>query len=987
MSATTLPRAASGSLPSLLRFGEFVLDPQARTLFRGSESVPLGSRSFDLLVALCAQAGEVLSNQALMAAAWPGRVVDEGSVRVQIAALRKALGEAQGERRFITNVPMRGYCFVAPVTPASDSQSRDHTGPGALAALLPNDTSVPAPACPGRSTGLIGRESSVADLIERLRERRCVTLVGPGGIGKTSLARTVAAELARNEGYNIIFVELASLAAAAQVPQAVASASHVMAPDTAPLPALAAALRTGQRTLLVLDNCEHVIDGAAATAEYVLTQVPDVRVLCTSREALRIEGEWVQPLEALALPAESTATAAQALLSPAVRLFVERARTASGGFELTDAEALRVCNLCRSLDGIPLAIELAAAATGAIGLHGLVDKLGEKLSVLVHGRRTAAPRQQTLRATLDWSYHLLSAGEQSMLLALSVFAGPFTHAAARAVFDGTPDAFHVSLAGLVSKSLLKAEKADASVQYSLLMTTREYAIERLQAAGNADDVHRRHALFIHDLLAGADSNSQEGRPASTADRMQAGWIDDVRLAITWAFARDTDRSLGYSVLAKAAPLFFSLSLLSEYSELARRALEMADAPDSTVITDAADEMRLCEGLGHALWHARADSADMAAAFKRALVIADQRNETSYRMRCLWGLWLACNAAGDYAGSRALAERFGEVITSHADPAAQITHTRMMALGVHLDGDQARASHFAALLLKMPVADNQVAGTGGFQFDQRVAALTVAARVQWLLGNAEHAMQAAAEAVELAIKIDHAVSLCYAIAMGAASIAFWHGDVARARRWTHLLQQASTDHSLSFWRMFGEGYQMLLDLEEGRLAEADARLALGHCVMLKETMCTVRPSLANDFILARARRGECGWSSAELLRIAGERELAAGNIQAGVTTIQEAIEIARRQQALVWELRCCISLVRWSHIIGDASRHESALLSVLSRFKEGLTSSDVRQAVACLEEANARQDQAQEAPSERQMRDRNPIHAVVRGAATVAFLAS
>lgn len=934
---------------------------------------------------MCAQAGEVLSNQALMAAAWPGRVVDEGSVRVQIAALRKALGEAQGERRFITNVPMRGYCFVAPVTPATGVQGPGSAGLGASASLLPNDTPVPARTLPGRSAGLIGRESSAAELAERLRERRCVTLVGPGGIGKTSLARTVAGELAQQEGHDIIFVELASLAAAAQVPQAVASAARVIAPDMAPLPALAAALRTGQRTLLVLDNCEHVIDGAAATAEYVLTHVPEVRVLCTSREVLRIEGEWVQPLEALALPAEATSTAAQALLSPAVRLFVERARTASGGFELTDADALSVCNLCRSLDGIPLAIELAAAATGAIGLHGLVDKLGEKLSVLVHGRRTAAPRQQTLRATLDWSYHLLSPGEQSMLLALSVFAGQFTHAAARAVFGGTPDAFHVSLAGLVSKSLLKAEKAEASVQYSLLMTTREYAIERLQAAGGSDEVARRHAIFIRDLLADADGASQQGRPASTADMLHASWIDDVRLAITWAFAHDADRSLGYSVLAKAAPLFFSLSLLSEYSELARRALEMADAPDSTVSTDAADEMRLCEGLGHALWHARADSADMAAAFKRALVIADQRNETTYRMRCLWGLWLACNAAGDYAGSRALAERFGEVIAPHADPAAQLTHTRMMALGVHLDGDQARASHFAALLLKTPVAENHVARTGGFQFDQRVAALAVSARIQWLQGNAEQALQAASEAVDLAIKIDHAVSLCYAIAMGAAPIAFWHGDMERARRWTHLLQQASIDHSLYFWRMFGDGYQVLLDLEDGRLAEADARLDAGHCVMLKETMCTVRPSLADEFILARARRGECGWSSAELLRLAGERELAAGNTQAGVATMQAAIEIARGQQALVWELRCCISLVRWSDTIGDASRHESALLSVLSRFTEGFTSSDVRQAVALLEEADARQEH--KAPSTGRMRDHNPKHAAVRGAATAAFLAS
>jgi predicted ATPase len=842
---------------------------------------------------------------------------------------------------------------------------------------------------PSLLSSLVGREDDIDEVTRRLAEWPCVTLAGPGGIGKTSVARAVAEKLSQRDGFDAVFVELASLATSAHIGMAVASALGIKASDTDPLPAIAATLRSQEQLLLVLDNCEHVVDGAADTVEYLLAHAPNVRVLCTSRESLRTYGEWVHGLGPLTLPPGNLPSTGDALRYPAVRLFVDRASAASRAFHLGDEEARQVCGICRSLDGIPLAIELAAAAVDVVGLAGLVDRLGSRLALLGRGRRTAPARQQTLRATLDWSYQLLSADEQSMLAAFSVFKAQFTYAAASAVSGRSPEALDAGLAGLVSKSLLSSDRTGGTIRYHLLETTRAYAAERLAASEVGQGVAWRHAIFLRDLLRSSAQAGEPGQP-QTARWMceHARWIDDLRLAIHWAFRRKETRSLGLAIVARAAPLYFSLSLLAEYREMAERALAQIDAPDATLDatpdSDAEDEMHLCEGLGHALWHTRGDSAAMARSFRRALVIAEQRQATMSRRRCLWGLWLVCNATGDYAGSRALAERFGEVASTPVlsatdgtvavdvtsdDGSVGLTHARMMALGLHLDGQQDLASPFAQRLLDEPATINQAAGIGWFQFDQRVAALAVSARIQWLQGRPDAALASAAEAVREAVAIDHALSLCYAIAIGAAPVAFWRGDLAQARIWTALLRQSAEARSLHFWRAFADSYEQLLDIEDGRLAPDAAGIRPAMDTMLRETRCTVQPALADDFVLSRARRGESGWCNPELLRLAGERHLEAGDAQAGVAAIRKGIDLAQKQGALSWELRGCMSLVRWSRSLGEVADRQDErrdeLRAVLARFREGFSTRDLREAALLLE----RSDTDATAPAEAAARRR------------------
>src|SRR5262249_7084478 len=310
------------------------------------------SRSLDLLALLVQRAGQVVANDELMAQVWPNVHVDEGSLRVHVAALRKALGDG-----YIANAPGRGYSFVAPV-------SREQMG-------LPS--SAPDPAASNLPISLIrviGRREIIATLAAQLRVRRFLTILGPGGIGKTTVAVAVAQALTGAYADGIRFVGLGSLADPALVPATVLAAFGQMPKEDA-MTSLVAGLRD-KHVLIVLDDCERVVQAAAALAKTLLQAAPGIAILATSREALRADGEWVQRLPALAVPPKSESlSAADALTFAAVQLFNERAMAGMHGFTLADDDVPIAVDICRRLDGIPLAIELAAARVDVYGLKGL----------------------------------------------------------------------------------------------------------------------------------------------------------------------------------------------------------------------------------------------------------------------------------------------------------------------------------------------------------------------------------------------------------------------------------------------------------------------------------------------------------------------------------------------------------------------------------------------------------------------------------------
>jgi len=467
-------------------FKPFELNIFERSLKKAGEAVPLGGRAFDLLVALIKRSGETVGKNELIAEVWPDVIVEEGSLRVHMSALRKALGDRQVGHRYIANVPGRGYRFVAPVTrQAQESEIRD--------------TSVWRSGLPAALGRMIGRDEGVREIQRLLRTERLITIVGTGGIGKTTVALAVGHAAVTDFYGAVYFVDLSTVGDREQLSGAVALALGLAERHANTEDALHQVLAR-RKGLIILDSCEHLIDEISAIARCILRRCPEIAILATSRQALQIIGERVFRVPPLACPPEQPALAADQVLSyPAVQLFVERASARGTDFKLGDDGASLVAEICRKLDGVPLAIELAATRAAIFGLRDAAASLGARLDLLKFGRRTANPRHRTLRATLDWSHDYLSEVERLVLRRVAIFSGSFTLDNAVAIVDEegmSQNDVAETIEGLVDKSMVEAGLDTHETSYRLLDTTRAYALEKLLQSGEHDAIAARHADFF-----------------------------------------------------------------------------------------------------------------------------------------------------------------------------------------------------------------------------------------------------------------------------------------------------------------------------------------------------------------------------------------------------------------------------------------------------------------------------------------------------------
>ena len=463
---------------------------------------------------------------------------------------------------------------------------------------------------------------------------RFVSIVGPGGVGKTTVAISVAHALIDGFHDAVFFIDLAALTDPQLVPTAIASALGLMVQTQDPLVGLLAFIGD-KKILLVLDSCEHVIGVAAALAERVVSEAPQAHILATSREALRVEGEHVHLLYSLDCPPEDAGlTAMEALRYPAAQLFMERAAASGYGAALSDIDAPIVARICRRLDGIALAIELAASRVGSLGIRGTAELLDNRFSLLWHGRRTALPRHETLNAMLDWSYSLLSEREKVVLCRLSVFVGDFTLQAAGSVASETEvDEADVidAVASLVAKSLISTTVINESTYYRLLDTTRAYAAAKLAERGEADRIARRHAIFYSKFL-----EHDEIIQSLFGEHDLSGYaphIGNVRAALGWALSDHGDVAVGIELATWAAPLFIGLSLLEECRGWCERALAALD--DASRGTR--QEMILQEALAMSSMLTRGHSDQVRAAIERGLALAEAFQDRARQLRLLVGL--------------------------------------------------------------------------------------------------------------------------------------------------------------------------------------------------------------------------------------------------------------------------------------------------------------------------------------------------------------
>ncbi|MBI1188640.1 MAG: AAA family ATPase [Alphaproteobacteria bacterium] len=939
-SAATIRVEAEPVEDSSFTFGPYVLSAQQRVLRDGDRPVPLGSRAIGLLFALVERAGEVVGKDELIARVWPDTFVEESNLRVHVAALRRALGDGRGGARYILNVPGRGYSFVAPVSTAG---ARD-PAPARSGTTADRGRHLPI-----RLSRTIGRSAVIGDLSRHLPARRFVTIVGPGGIGKTTVALAIAEELGAAYADPVRFVDLSSLSTSRSFPAAIIASLGIGLPSGNTIAGLIESLRD-RHGLIVLDNCELVLEEVAEFAEAVLRAAPDVHILATSREPLRADGEWVHRLGPLdAPPARSPLDARSALAYPAVELFLDRASSRAAGFQLTDETAEVIGEICRRLDGMPLAIELAAATVDTFGVHELARRLHDCFAVLTRGRRTALPRHQTLRATLDWSYGILTAREQTALRRLAVFHGRFTVDAATAALasaDLAPTEVPDILSDLVAKSLVIAEVGLRTDRYRLLLTTRAYAMERLDESGEKDDVHRRYARFLTAFLRGSDVERETYSPAEWREAY-AYLIDDIQGAFDWAFSGSGEAALGVSLTIESAPVWFRMSLMGDHREHAARALAHLDLAAAN--HDEA-EMRLAISLGHASWHVSGPGAEMAKAFGRALGIAERIGDARCQMRALWGLWSERNVCGDYPGAARMAERYESAALGSGDRSELVISDRMLALSSHFVGRQAKARLHAERTLEHASADGSKAQLGSFQFDLRVGTNAVLARILWLQGFPEQAVGTAEAAVGLAFELGHTLSQCFAL-YSACMVAIWTGDTDLAANNAARLIDRAAKHALTFWEAWGRSYKIALALPgdpEG-LANHPDRDAWRNPIcgaQLPEVMTTLNTGFLDAALLARIGAMPENWCASEIERAHGEALLlSAGNdAQAQAEArFHRALSIAQDQGARSWELRAATSLARLMRRQGRAAEAEATLAPVVEFFTEGHGTADLADA--------------------------------------------
>jgi predicted ATPase/DNA-binding winged helix-turn-helix (wHTH) protein len=580
------------------RFGSFELHPDQRRLLVNGRPVALGPRAFDVLLALVERAGQLVSKNQLLDLVWPGLVVEENNLQVQISTLRKLLGP-----QAIATIPGRGYRWALAPDDASAQAAKSESAP-----LASSVGSAALPDFPTELPALYGRSEDLAALRDLIRHRALVTVVGPAGIGKTRLAQAVAHELEDAFADGVRLVELAPLADPDLVAATMARALGIAVGDPHTALELTVQALAGQRLLLLLDNCEHLLEAVDRVVAALRKGAPTVHVLATSQELLRHPDEHVYRLGPLGLPAE--VTAARAREAGAIELFAARVQALEPRFVVSEANVATVVDISRRLDGIPLAIELAAARVPLLGVEGVRDRLDERFRLLTAGSRMALRRHQTLHAALEWSYSLLSEPEQIVLDRLGVFAGGFSlEPAQQLVSDDEIDPWAVldHLGALVDKSLVIAD-GGAVPRYRMLETTRAFALERLAARGETLPTLRRHAevmltlfeRFYRDITAGGAS------PGELVKRLGAD-LDNLRGAIHWASGPDGELGTAIALVGASGAGRGFLSNAGLQWEGWQWCKALKPRIDASILTaDAARFWAACAEQGIA------DSVDMSA---------------------------------------------------------------------------------------------------------------------------------------------------------------------------------------------------------------------------------------------------------------------------------------------------------------------------------------------------------------------------------------
>jgi predicted ATPase len=923
------------------RFGAFEFFPTLRRLERGGKAVVLSSRAINILMMLLERPGEVVSKQELLARVWPDSLVGESALRYHLFALRRALGDGEDGVRLITTAPARGYCFVGAL----------ESSPGEARIGVP-----PAHALPARPTKVVGRDAVVKGLLRQLETQRFVTVVGPGGIGKTTVAMLAAHDWVAKHDGAAVFADLSELDGES-IPEVLCAKLGLAPNDVSPVECLIAHFRSNQ-ALIVLDTCEGVIDAAAALAEALVGSAQGAWVLATSREAMRAAGEIVHRIEPLTAPiAGQDLTMQDSLKYPAVQLFVQRAAANNPGFALDDRQAALVGAICRQLEGIALAIELAAGRVETFGVQQVADLLATELTLSWPGRRTAAPRHQTLGATLNWSHELLGPMERAVFRRLSVFVGavPLETVIAVCTDDGGVAVTDVTNAlwSLVAKSLLHVVIEGSATRYRMLDTTRAYALSKL--AESCDQRRTRLRQALHYLARLVADDAERHGPAAVAEV-----VANVSAALNWAFGAQGDPATGVRLIGAAAGLWVRHGLLIECRRWARVVQEPTDGdPDPSILRTrliVANALMVTDGMG------AAGRNELEAAYASAR----KQGELDERVSGLFVLWADEHRRCRYAAAMRLIDDADFLDAPEASHEHRLIALWVKGMTDHCAGRQTRACEHLSRLLGDYTEDAGRQFLLRFGYDLEAAAGTILGMSKFLRGNLHEAFAASDRAIAKARTLNSPVSYRAVLRWRATMMYFVDEDGLGIE---HLTQEILPTEAFSYAAdNKPEGTSLAIHglwlARNGNYVQGAEMVRQGLKACIETDYLTIVSFVRAEIALQLLRHGaddqvdeflaplednddEDDWATPEVLRSRGEIAERRGDLVLAEVRYREALALAERQDALTWRLRAAVSLADLWRAQGRADDAAALLEPIHGQFRSDTDWPLLRRAADCL----------------------------------------
>lgn len=947
----------------MIELGKVHIDLVRREVIQDGSPVALGSRAFDILEILIKANGALVSKNELMDRVWPNTVVEENNLQVHIFALRKILGD---HREAIRTVQGRGYRLIREKV---DGQLPPQTA----SQHSPRDLPVPA-------SQLLGREEAVGLIAASLRSDRIVTLVGAGGIGKTRLAIRVAHEILGSFRDGVRFVELAAVSETETVLVAMAESCGLRFTGGEVSVVRIAEALVGEQCLIVIDNAEHVTEVVASLVSALTRSNDQLRVLVTSREPVCLPDERVVRVPPLAVPGMD-APIAEVLQSTAVQLFLARAK-ALGCVTIDDDQSIHLIGqICRRLDGIPLAIELAAARAATLGVTGVLSLLDDRLQLLAGGDRNV-PRHQTLRATLDWSFKLLDEASRSVFRRLSIFAGLFALDGVRAVaIDQSSDLAQAieKICELVNKSLVNVEFEGSTAHYRLPESTRAYAMEKIRDEGDLRTTIERHVRFLSEKFE-VFLRDKRGHENAGFRSELSRFLDDARGSFDWAFSENGDARLGILLAATFVPMLLECSLVEECYSRAARAVEAIDKMSSPGV-EMAEEMGLRAALATTTLLTRGPVCVAAGLWKRVLESAIRQEDREYEGLALWGSWNTMLSSSDITSCMKFAALYQEFVERDGNRWQKVQAKQLIAFSMHFMGKhQVALETLEQTFIELGSLNDEVPRGGGFTVNPTIYNYGTRARIVWLQGCPDRAIEMVEETVALVCGDTLEPALSHVLAVAAVPLATFTGDFKAARHYLDLLRDQLTLHCFEIWHEYHASLEAQLDVLTGninaglpRLEQAiDALLGRGYRRLLTPSIALCAETLArcgrtNE---ARARlrdaleycevHGELLFTP-ELWRVAAVIELAdiyvAGrgglaNVAAAedraVSYLGKAIAIAKDHGSKMFELRASISFARLLIARGDNVEASVLLEKLAPSFDRKSVSLDIQALYALID---------------------------------------